>query len=82
MFTENARNLISALLTVDPEKRLTAKQALKHPWLRDAPLTIDFYTDKEKKIILKEYNRLNPNKMIELQEEEVLFTEYNLETQN
>jgi serine/threonine protein kinase len=29
----DAKNLISSLLTIDPRKRLTAKQALKHPWL-------------------------------------------------
>ncbi|KAJ3407474.1 hypothetical protein HDU80_008658 [Chytriomyces hyalinus] len=31
--SESAKDLISKLLTVDPEKRLTAAEALKHPWL-------------------------------------------------
>ncbi|KAI8833121.1 kinase-like domain-containing protein [Chytriomyces cf. hyalinus JEL632] len=31
--SDSAKDLISKLLTVDPEKRLTAAEALKHPWL-------------------------------------------------
>ncbi|KAJ2773075.1 Calcium/calmodulin-dependent protein kinase type I, partial [Coemansia nantahalensis] len=30
-----ARDFISSLLVVDPAKRMTAQQALKHPWLRN-----------------------------------------------
>ncbi|KAA6327815.1 MAG: putative CAMK/CAMK1 protein kinase, partial [Streblomastix strix] len=30
--SSNAKDLISHLLIVDPQKRLTAEQALKHPW--------------------------------------------------
>ncbi|RLN63234.1 hypothetical protein BBJ29_002566 [Phytophthora kernoviae] len=32
----SARDLIQKLLETDPEKRLNAKEALQHPWLRDA----------------------------------------------
>lgn len=27
------RNLIDAMLTYDPKKRITAKDALEHPWI-------------------------------------------------
>ena len=36
--TDTAKDLIKALLTVNPDKRLTADAALKHPWM-DANLT-------------------------------------------
>lgn len=29
----SAKDLVSALLQVDPKKRMTAEQALKHPWI-------------------------------------------------
>lgn len=34
--SEAAKDLISKCLVVDPQKRLTAKQALKHPWFTQA----------------------------------------------
>ena len=37
--SDDAIEFIDALLVVDYKKRLTAKQALKHPWLRLAPST-------------------------------------------
>ena len=33
--SQQARDFICRLLTVDPEQRMTAKQALVHPWLAD-----------------------------------------------
>lgn len=33
--SQEARDFICRLLTVDPEQRMTAKQALQHPWLAD-----------------------------------------------
>jgi serine/threonine protein kinase len=55
LFTLEVRDLIAKLLTTDPDNRLTATGALAHPWLRDAPSTIDIFTEKEKCLILKEY---------------------------
>ncbi|KAJ1739252.1 Calcium/calmodulin-dependent protein kinase type I [Coemansia sp. RSA 1821] len=36
-----ARHFIESLLVVDPSKRMTAKQALEHPWLRNCPMVED-----------------------------------------
>ena len=34
--SESAKNLVRSLLVLDAEKRPTASEALKHPWLRDS----------------------------------------------
>lgn len=31
--TPEAKNLINQMLTINPAKRITAEQALKHPWI-------------------------------------------------
>lgn len=31
--SERAKDLIRKLLTVNPEKRISARKALKHPWI-------------------------------------------------
>ena len=49
-------------MNVDPAKRLSAVQALEHPWLKDAPTEFDVFTEKEKNLIQKEYLRLNLKK--------------------
>jgi len=41
---------------VNPLKRLSAEEALKHPWLKDTKEVLkDVFTEKEKAIILKDY---------------------------
>lgn len=38
--SSGAKNLVQALLTIDPKKRMTAEQVLKYPWITgDAPST-------------------------------------------
>eukprot|EP00012_Vannella_robusta_P005522 CAMPEP_0206199686 /NCGR_PEP_ID=MMETSP0166-20121206/10413_1 /ASSEMBLY_ACC=CAM_ASM_000260 /TAXON_ID=95228 /ORGANISM="Vannella robusta, Strain DIVA3 518/3/11/1/6" /LENGTH=436 /DNA_ID=CAMNT_0053617843 /DNA_START=1056 /DNA_END=2363 /DNA_ORIENTATION=+ len=37
--SDDAIDFIDALLVVEPEHRLTARQALEHPWLKSAPST-------------------------------------------
>ncbi|XP_078599628.1 serine/threonine-protein kinase Chk2-like isoform X1 [Branchiostoma floridae x Branchiostoma japonicum] len=37
--SDDAKDLIKKLLTVDPKKRFTVTQALNHPWLKDPEMT-------------------------------------------
>ncbi len=62
ILSEDVQDLIKKLLTVDQSKRLSAVQALEHPWLKDAPTEFDVFTEKEKNLIQKEYMRLNLKK--------------------
>lgn len=39
--SEHGMNLLKAMLTYDPEKRITATEGLKHPWFKEAPLAQD-----------------------------------------
>ena len=48
LLSEGVQDLIAKLLTVDPNKRLSAIQALDHPWLKNAQTEFDVYTEKEK----------------------------------
>jgi serine/threonine protein kinase len=34
-------DLLNQLLTYDPEKRISAKAALRHPWFSEAPFSRD-----------------------------------------
>ncbi|CAI7720204.1 calcium-dependent protein kinase 3, putative [Plasmodium vivax] len=45
--TEEARDLIKRCLTMDPQKRATASEALRHPWFKKKPstFTLDFKID-------------------------------------
>ena len=55
IISKEAKDLIRNLLVLDPNKRLSAKQALKHPW---------FSIDKVKKI--QKINELSESKIIKL----------------
>ncbi|CDW82279.1 protein kinase domain containing protein [Stylonychia lemnae] len=47
--SENAKDLIKKLLTVDPEQRLSAKEALNHPWVsvqEDKPFALSTVVTK------------------------------------
>ncbi len=53
-----ATDFISHLLVVDPEKRYTAKQALEHPWISNAPKTHAEAVEERK--MVHELNILSP----------------------
>lgn len=40
MLSDNGLDLLNQLLTYDPEKRISGRAALKHPWLSEHPLLV------------------------------------------
>lgn len=50
----SAKNLVSKLIVLDPSKRLTAKQALQHPWVQGKGAKRDHMEKTQEK--LKEFN--------------------------
>jgi len=72
-------------LCVNPQVRLSAEEALKHPWFKDCKEVMkDVFTEKEKAIILKDYKRLTLQDKsfacAERLETDVLLTEHPLDT--
>lgn len=63
--SKEAMHLLKAILVKDPEKRLTCKQILQHPWMKDCPQQLDLFTKDEKQRIHNEfdYYRQNYNEM-------------------
>jgi len=54
--SDEAKDLINRLLTVDPKKRLTAKEALEHDWIKSCGKALaqrDLSSTKKK---IKNYN--------------------------
>lgn len=50
--TPEAKNLINQMLTINPAKRITADQALKHPWVCvSAPLCPLLFSDTSSTVI-------------------------------
>ena len=85
LFSDNVKDLISKLLCVNPLKRLSAEEALKHPWFKDVKEVMqDIFTEKEKAIILKDYHRLKIEERsftcADRVETDVLLTEHPLDT--
>uniref|UniRef100_A0A5S6R200 Protein kinase domain-containing protein n=1 Tax=Trichuris muris TaxID=70415 RepID=A0A5S6R200_TRIMR len=56
--SDSAKDFISHLMCVDPEKRYTCKQALEHPWIHDdVALTKDIYpaiSEKLKRLTVRQ----------------------------
>jgi len=50
--SENAKDFISKLLVVDPKKRMTAKEALEHPWLSGHAKENKLKIDKMKNYVM------------------------------
>ena len=53
--SEEAKDLIRGLLTVDQEKRLTAEQALLHPWIHIKREELEEHTLEKSVVVFKQY---------------------------
>ena len=59
--SSGAKNLVSSLLVVQPESRLSARQALQFPWMRD---TYDALSSHDLCKNLVEFKRLNAKRKL------------------
>jgi cell division cycle 2-like protein len=41
MLTDAGFDLLNRMLTYDPARRITAREALEHPWFNESPLPVD-----------------------------------------
>ncbi|KAK8494848.1 hypothetical protein V6N13_062481 [Hibiscus sabdariffa] len=63
--SESAKDLVRKMLTMDPKKRLTAAQALEHPWLREGEAS-DKPIDSAVLTRLKQFRAMNQLKKLAL----------------
>ncbi|KAK8449385.1 hypothetical protein SEVIR_7G209500v4 [Setaria viridis] len=61
--SESAKDLIRKMLHRDPQRRITAAQALEHPWLKDAP---DRPIDSAVMSRMKQFKAMNKLKQLAL----------------
>jgi serine/threonine protein kinase len=60
--SEDAKDLIRGMLTVDPKKRLTIDQCLQHPWITKDPDTLTKHNLESSKLALRKYQALKKMK--------------------
>jgi len=85
-----AKDLIEKLMQVDPKKRLSAIEALSHPWFKNTTETMEIFTQKEKDLIHKEYLSKNFDRSVRLEQKllqthpdtDPVFTEHYLDTKS
>ena len=86
--SEEAKHLIKSLLEINPQKRLSIKQILKHPWMQDVEEDIVIFNELEIEVIRREFtyndpSRFNRNEIPNKDEEPWdCFTELNLDSMN
>jgi len=88
--SSKAKHLLSSLIFVNPKKRLSAEECLKHPWLANVDINRPdladiIFTEKEKETIRRDYlQRLEKIKQKRLKKKitdaDLLFTEHALDT--
>nr|CAD1844791.1 unnamed protein product [Ananas comosus var. bracteatus] len=62
----SAKDLIRKMLTRDPKKRITAAQALEHPWLREDGVASDKPIDSAVLLRMKQFRAMNKLKKLAL----------------
>jgi serine/threonine protein kinase len=71
-----ARDLVTAMLTIIPEDRITISGILTHSWMQKIEAHLEMFTEGEKQSIMREYDYKNRNK----DESEREFTEQNIDS--
>ncbi len=69
--TAEAKNLINSMLTVNPAKRITSAEALKHPWIMNREKFASVVHRQETVDCLKKFNarrKLKVNKICLIQQ--------------
>ncbi|KAJ8772802.1 hypothetical protein K2173_027979 [Erythroxylum novogranatense] len=64
--SSSAKDIIRKMLTRDPSKRITAAQALEHPWLKDEREASDKPLDSAVLIRMKQFRAMNKLKKLAL----------------
>ncbi|GFP97738.1 calcium-dependent protein kinase 29 [Phtheirospermum japonicum] len=64
--SNGAKDLIRRMLTVDPKKRITAAEALEHPWLKEDGEASDKPIDSAVLIRMKQFRAMNKLKKLAL----------------
>lgn len=85
--SKESQDLITKLLEPLPTKRYTIAEALRHPWFKDTPNSLEMFTEQETNFIKTEYTyndarRLNRNNKQTSTSETDPFTEHNLDSIN
>ncbi|KAL9689149.1 hypothetical protein QQ045_033581 [Rhodiola kirilowii] len=57
--SDSAKDLIKKMLTMDPKKRITAAEALEHPWLKEGRDESDKPMDSAVLIRMKQFHTMN-----------------------
>ncbi|XP_051139115.1 calcium-dependent protein kinase 29 [Andrographis paniculata] len=66
LISDSAKDLIKKMLTMDPQKRITAAEALGHPWLKEGGEASDKPMDSAVLIRLKQFRAMNKLKRLAL----------------
>uniref|UniRef100_A0A668A6G0 calcium/calmodulin-dependent protein kinase n=1 Tax=Myripristis murdjan TaxID=586833 RepID=A0A668A6G0_9TELE len=72
--TPEAKNLINQMLTINPAKRITAEQALKHPWVCQRSTVASMMHRQETVECLRKFNARRKLKVLVLKNNMLLFS--------
>ncbi|RDX84294.1 Calcium-dependent protein kinase 29, partial [Mucuna pruriens] len=64
--SDAAKDLVRKMLTYDPKKRITAADALEHPWLKEGAEASDKHPDSAVLIRMKRFRAMNKMKKLAL----------------
>lgn len=86
--SEGAKGLMRAMLETDPNKRISIKKILSHPWMLEDSGPVEIFNQEEKEVVKKEFIYNNPripnrSEKVNLEVEPWdCFTEINLDSIN